>query len=172
MTSDINWGGLPQDVQPMQQDAGIDVPTQLDVFPDGEPSLTIGDVQGYAAFNHQQGDNPYGFQEDCGLVSCQDVLNQFGVPVNESDVVGHAIQNGECDVEQGDPADSGGTSTDEQAQILTDYGVPRTPRPASRSSSSHRMSSRATGSSSARTQACCGTTRSTWRTAAPTMRSR
>ncbi len=124
MTSDINWGGLPQDVQPMQQDAGIDVPTQLDVFPDGEPSLTIGDVQGYAAFNHQQGDNPYGFQEDCGLVSCQDVLNQFGVPVNEGDVVGHAIQNGECDVEQGERADSGGTSADGQARILTDYGVP------------------------------------------------
>lgn len=124
MTSDINWGGLPQEVQPMHQDAGIDVPTQLDVLPDGEPSLTIGDVRDYAAFNHQQGDNPYGFQEDCGLVSCQDVLNQFGVPVKEGDVVGHAIQNGECDVQQGDPADSGGTSADNQAKVLSDYGVP------------------------------------------------
>jgi uncharacterized protein YvpB len=123
MTMHAGWEA-PNDMQPMAQDAGIDVPTQLDVLPDGEPSVTIGDVQGYADFNHQQGDNAYGFQEDCGLVSCQDVLNQFGIPVTETDVVGHAIQNGECDVQPGDAADSGGTSTESQAQLLTDYGVP------------------------------------------------
>jgi Peptidase_C39 like family len=124
MTSDTNWGDLPQTLQPVLGDAGIDVPEQPGTLPDGSPSLTIGDVQGDAAFNHQQGDNPYGFQEDCGLVSCQDVLNQFGVPVGEGDVVGHAIQNGECTVLSGDPTDSGGTSADQQAQILTDYGAP------------------------------------------------
>jgi hypothetical protein len=123
MSSDFGWE-LPPDMDPLLREAGIDVPTSLGTLSDGEPSLTIGDVAGYEQFNHQQGDNPYGFTEDCGLVSSQDVLNQFGVNVTEGDVVGHAIQYGECDVESGDPADSGGTSCAEQAQILGDYGVP------------------------------------------------
>jgi hypothetical protein len=111
------------------QDSGlaglqIDVPTQLDVLPDGSQSVTIGDVGGYRDFNHQQGDNPYGIQQDCGLVSCQDVLNQFGVPVAEADVVGHAVNGGECQYDASSPADSGGSSPDDQARILSDYGIP------------------------------------------------
>jgi len=102
----------------------VDVPIQLDVLPDGRQSVTIGDVAGYADYNHQQGDNPFGFQQDCGLVSCQDVLNQFGVPVTEADVVGHAIRNGQCELDPGSPADSGGSSPEDQARILSDYGVP------------------------------------------------
>jgi hypothetical protein len=101
-----------------------DVPVHLDSLPDGTPSVIYGDVNGYAEYNHQQGDNPYGFQEDCGLVSSSDVLNQFGIPVSESDVVEHAAANGECNIDMSNPSDSGQTSSAEQAQVLSDYGVP------------------------------------------------
>jgi Peptidase_C39 like family len=117
-------GDTGSDVMQRFQGSMIDVPVQLDVFPDGQPTLTIGDVAGYADFNHKQGDNPQGFTEDCGLVSCSDVLNQFGIHVTEADVVGHAIQYGECNVIPGSPAGSGGTSPADQARLLTDYGVP------------------------------------------------
>ena len=126
MSSDL-FGGFPGDVGGPDVGAGasqVDVPTHLDVLPDGSATVIAGDVGGYADFNHQQGDNPYGFQQDCGLVSCQDVLNQFGVPVNEADVVGHAISNGQCEVDPDSPGDSGGSSPQEQARLLTDFGVP------------------------------------------------
>ena len=104
--------------------AQADVPVQYDTLPDGTPSVMYGDVTGYAEYNHQQGDNPYGFQEDCGLVSSADVLNQFGIPATESDVVEHAAANGECDIDYSDLSNSGGTSLADQAKILGDYGVP------------------------------------------------
>jgi hypothetical protein len=102
----------------------IDVPQQLDVLPDGAQSVMIGDVSQFAAFNHQQGDNPYGITGDCGLVSCQDVLNQFGQPVTETEVLQHAAANGECNIDPASAADSGGSSPQQQAEILNDYGVP------------------------------------------------
>ena len=67
--------------------AGANVPARLDALPDGRRSLMLGDVPGYAAFNHQQDDNPAHFQADCGLVSVQDVLQQFGAHVREGEVV-------------------------------------------------------------------------------------
>jgi uncharacterized protein YvpB len=122
--ADAASADLPPDVPVLMDALGIDVPAQLDVLADGAPSVTIGDVAGYADFNHQQGDNPYGIQEDCGLVSCQDVLNQFGIPVSETDVVTHAVEGGECTFSPGDISGSGGTTLSDQAGILTDYGVP------------------------------------------------
>jgi hypothetical protein len=101
-----------------------DVPSHSDILPDGTPTLVIGDPEGEAQFNHQQGDNPYGFQEDCGLVSTQDILNQFGVSVTEGDVVQHAFENGECNFNPGDPSASGGTTADQRVQILSEYGIP------------------------------------------------
>ena len=121
---DLPPADLPPEIPPWVSDLGIDVPTQLDVLPGGEQSLVIGDVSGYADFNHQQGDNPYGIQQDCGLVSCQDVLNQFGIPVTETDVVNHAIQDGECQFSPDDIAGSGGTTVADQVHILNDFGVP------------------------------------------------
>jgi hypothetical protein len=100
-----------------------DVPTATIELPNGDQGLVIGDVQGYAAFNHQQGDNSYGYTEDCGLCSASDVLDQFGVNTAENDVVGHAVQHGECDTGESDSTQDGGTSPDQLAQILSDYGV-------------------------------------------------
>jgi hypothetical protein len=102
----------------------IDVPTQVDVLPDGHSSIRYGDVHQDAAYNHFQGDNPYHFNEDCGLVSCQDVLNQFGIPVHEGDVVTHATTHGECEIDPDSAFDSGQSTSGDQARILTDFGVP------------------------------------------------
>jgi hypothetical protein len=95
----------------------------LDVLPDGRDTVVIGDVDGLKDFNHKQGDNPYGFKGTCGLVSCEDVLRQFGVDATEADVVDHAVAKNLCAVTD-DPAKSGGTTPEMRAQILNDYGIP------------------------------------------------
>ena len=111
-------------IDPPEQGAEIDVPGQLDELPDGEPSLMLGHVGSYAAFNHRQGDNPEHFQLDCGLMSVQDVLQQFGAHVTEADMVEHALQRGECAVDPAAAELSGGTTPSQDARVLTEYGVP------------------------------------------------
>lgn len=101
-----------------------EVPSYLDVLPESNLEvLVIGDVTGCRELNHRQGDNPFGFQGTCGLVSCEDVLRQFGVDVNEAEVVRHALSRGLCAVSE-NPAQCGGTSEAWQAQILSDAGIP------------------------------------------------
>jgi hypothetical protein len=104
--------------------ATVAVPVHAGRLPDGQPSVTIGDVRRYAAFNHVQGDNPEHDCGDCGIVSCADVLNQFGLRLSEADAVRHAIRRHELHVVPGRPEQSGWTLPAEQAAILTDYGVP------------------------------------------------
>jgi hypothetical protein len=104
-----------------------EVPTYLDALPEsGREIVVVGDVEGCKELNHRQGDNPYGFRGTCGLVSCEDVLRQFGVDVNEGDVVRHAITGGLCSVSDS-PENSGGTTVEWQARILSDGGVPARP---------------------------------------------
>jgi len=100
-----------------------DVPSFTDTLPDGRQVTIYGDAETDSRFNHHQGDNPYGVQGDCGLVSCQDILLQHGLSVTEADVVKHAAENGECVVDPNDPEASGGTSPESQAQVLRDYGI-------------------------------------------------
>jgi hypothetical protein len=99
-------------------------PQQMETNPDGREVMVYGNPTDYAEFCHQQGDNDLGFKEDCGLCSSQDVLNQFGVQVDENDVVHHAVDNNECYTDSGNAANSGQTTADYQAHILSDYGVP------------------------------------------------
>jgi hypothetical protein len=118
----------PQDfplVNPDAMDGGAvpDVPSHLEFLPNGDEILVYGDPEGAAAFNHPQGDNPFGAASDCGLVSCEDILRQFGVQVNETDVVQHAMIYGECTVCQ-DANHSGGSDMAQEARLLRDYGVP------------------------------------------------
>lgn len=115
--------GDATDVMGATQIEGV-APQHMDTLTDGREVLVIGDTDKFADFNHQQGDNELGFKQDCGLVSSQDVLNQFGIPVTENDVVHHAAENNECQVVPGDAAQSGGTTADWQANVLSDYGVP------------------------------------------------
>src|ERR1700728_2447372 len=74
------------------RDAAVAVPVQPGRLPDGRPILIMGDVRGCAAFNHLQGDNPEHDRGDCGIVSCADVLNQFGMPLTETDAFLHAAR--------------------------------------------------------------------------------
>jgi hypothetical protein len=106
------------------RDVAVAVPVQPGRLPDGRPSLIIGDVRGAAAFNHLQGDNPEHDRGDCGIVSCAEVLNQFGVRLTEADTFVHAARCHELHAVPGRPDQSGWTRPAEQAAIMTDYGVP------------------------------------------------
>jgi hypothetical protein len=120
------------DLSPPPSDLGpadfiADVPRHLDVLSEsGREVLVIGDVERCKDFNHKQGANLYGFEGTCGLVSVEDVLNQFGKDVSENDVVRHAIEKGLCFLGE-TPADGGGTTLTDQARLLSDAGVPAHP---------------------------------------------
>lgn len=104
-----------------------DVPVALDILPEsGREVVVVGDVTGARDFNHRQGDNDFGFEGTCGLVSCESVLRQFGIDVSEGDVVRHAVSEGLCSISDA-PEHSGGTSMSGQARILTEGGVPANP---------------------------------------------
>ncbi|MCX4092341.1 C39 family peptidase [Nocardia sp. alder85J] len=116
-------GDVPPDPGQPGPEAVNEVPTSTDVLPDGRTAIVFGDVTGDAKFNHQQGDNTYGFQGTCGLCSCEDVIAQFGGDVTEAQIVDHAVAKGECDV-SGNPEAAGGTTLGDQAAVLADYGIP------------------------------------------------
>ncbi len=88
----------------------------------GQDVLIVGDPEEYADFNHAQGERT-GYLGTCGLVSCQDILLQFGRDVSEIEVVDYAIKHGLC-YTKGDPDKRGGTNILQQVQILMDYGIP------------------------------------------------
>ena len=100
-----------------------DVPQKLAILPDGREALVIGDPEKLSEYNHLQGNNSLGFQQTCGLVACEDVLNQFGIEVTEDDVVKYAVANNLCYVTR-DPSLSGGTTTYSQVELLRGYDIP------------------------------------------------
>jgi|HubBroStandDraft_5_1064220.scaffolds.fasta_scaffold193930_2 hypothetical protein len=104
-------------------DTLADVPHYLDILPDDTEALVFGDVERFREFNHQQGENDLGYEGTCGLVSCEDILQQFGIDVNENEVVTFAAANGLCEISFL-PEESGGTTEYSQAELLTDLGVP------------------------------------------------
>ncbi len=120
------------DVPPQTLDApnpnmvSLDVPMEVDTLGDGRKTEIIGDVRRLEDVNTKQGDNPYGYLGDCGLVSCKNVFEQFGMDSTEARVVGYAAAHGLCDVgKPGDPPEQlGGTTPMDQAKILSDNGVP------------------------------------------------
>jgi len=97
---------------------------RLGHLPDGRRSLLIGNVQGCAAFNHLQGDNPENDHGDCGVMCCLEVLNQLGLRLTEADLVSHATRRRELHVVVGRPDSSGWTLPEELVGILRDYDVP------------------------------------------------
>ncbi len=108
------------------------VPTEFksyrDITPEGREVWVGGDPRGCEQFNHLQGDNTFGYKGTCGLVSCEDILNQFGQRVTEDEIVAYARKNDLCEhsrwLELTAPDMCGGTTPEWQAQILRDYGVP------------------------------------------------
>ena len=104
----------------------LDVPIEIVDAGDGRKAEMIGDIDRLKDLSSQQGDNPYGVRGDCGLVSCRNIFEQFGLQSTEQSVVAYAIAHGLCDMgKPGDPPESlGGSSPLGQARILTDNGVP------------------------------------------------
>jgi hypothetical protein len=118
----------PEDlVSQTNEGIGIDeireVPKMLGLLPDGSEALVIGDVEGLRQHGHKQGNNELGFLGDCGLVSCENVLRGFGQEVTENDIVCFAVANGLCTLDER-PQFAGGTTLQNQADILNAFGVP------------------------------------------------
>lgn len=118
----FDFASAPSDVTPLPAD--FEVPIYPDILPDGRVTIIYGDPERLAFYNHRQGDNPCGVRGDCGLVACQDVLNQFGIDVTEADVVRYAIENELCDTSSLNPSERGGTTLSDQYLLLTDFGIP------------------------------------------------
>jgi len=102
----------------------LEVPSHMDVLPDGRETVVIGDPEGDKRFTHQQGDNLFGFEGTCGLCSCENILRAFGLEVKESDMVFFASTRGLCTCDDPDPGKNGGTTAAARADILTRMGVP------------------------------------------------
>ena len=100
-----------------------DVPRRTDVSEDGREVVIIGDVEKFKEYNHEQGQNEFGFLGTCGLVSCEDILRQFGKKVTETDIVKYAIEHHFCATEP-PRGDQGGTTVLDQVAILEGHGVP------------------------------------------------
>jgi hypothetical protein len=101
-----------------------EVPMQLEHLPDGRESLVAGDPERCKDFNHPQGDNKLGYKFTCGIVSCVDILGQFGVEVTENDLAHYATDHGECSTDALDAKFNGKTTPWEQVHILAEHGVP------------------------------------------------
>ena len=104
-------------------DALAEVPSHLDVLPDGRETIVIGDPEGDKAFTHQQGDNWLGYLGTCGLCSCENILRSFGLDVTETDMVVFAAQRGLCNTDDPDPRNCGGATPFALADILTRHGI-------------------------------------------------
>ena len=115
---------VPADVPKLSDFGDLEVPSSVDVLPDGRDTVVIGDPDGDKAFTHQQGDNWLGFQGTCGLCSCENVLRSFGLDISETDMVIYAAQRGLCVCDNPDPAHNGGTTLEGQVAILAGHGVP------------------------------------------------
>ncbi|KAF5053990.1 MAG: hypothetical protein KA967_00990 [Methanoculleus sp.] len=101
----------------------IEAPYHVETFPDGREVLVIGDPERDGQDIHIQGDNTYGFEGDCGLCSCQGILNLLGIHLSEDDIVRYAVDHGLCHIDL-DPRQSGGTTLEQQTELLNDLGVP------------------------------------------------
>lgn len=126
----MDWNGgegltevpsTPPEVQELVSD--IAVPQFEGVLPNGDATIISGDPEALADFNHKQGENPYGVENDCGLVATQDVLNQHDIDVTEAEVVAYAVRNGLCDWNPADPFHSGGSGPETLPVLLEHYGV-------------------------------------------------
>lgn len=74
--------------------------------------------------DYQQGDNAYGYEGDCGLVSVSNVLQLSGIDASEDDVVQVAVENGLCNSDPSLPPSAlGGVSDENVIALLDHYGV-------------------------------------------------
>lgn len=90
----------------------------LATLPDVGEVLVSGNPEGCKELNHLQGENLDQFHNTCGLVACEGVLRQFGIPASEGDLLERAVSTGHCDVV------GGYTSMADQVALLESYGIP------------------------------------------------
>lgn len=92
-----------------------------DVTVSGQPFETVG------VLDYSQGDNSYGAQGCCGLVSSANFLNLCGIEASEEEMVGFALENGLCYYSPFSPAsENGGTGDPEIEAVIEAHGVPVT----------------------------------------------
>ncbi|GAB3280528.1 hypothetical protein GCM10027347_55720 [Larkinella harenae] len=114
----------------------VDVPVVTDMLQDGREVIRIGYVDEFKAYNHLQGQTEYGdlFKGTCGLVACEDILQQFQVPgiqfadgtvreVSEATLILYGVANDLCHVGF-NPGENGATTSFSQIEILRKNGVP------------------------------------------------
>jgi hypothetical protein len=70
-----------------------------------------------------QGDNLYGAQGDCGLVSASNVCGMAGLDITEDDALAYAQDHGLCNVSPENPEAYGGTNPDQVIALLDHYGI-------------------------------------------------
>lgn len=100
-------------------------------LPNGFPALVTGldpNWSNAGGLDFRQGDNVFGFEGDCGLVSVENVFHQFGISATEDGVISYAVNHIPplCDVDPFDTGGSGGSEPTKMAQLLSENGVPAT----------------------------------------------
>lgn len=98
----------------------VNIPEVGDVVVNGDP-FEIG-----KKLDENQGDNVYGFTQDCGLVSVHNILTMAGITSTEDEVVGRAILFRKCQTRFLNAADSGGTTVLQRQSLLETYGISST----------------------------------------------
>jgi hypothetical protein len=92
-------------------------------LPDGKMANVYGNPELKKELNHPQGQNDLGYKGTCGLVSCEQVMNQHGQNTNENEVVKSAASKGLCTTDS-TPGNNGGTTSQERTQILNEANIP------------------------------------------------
>lgn len=98
----------------------INIPEVGDVVVNGNP-FEIGQK-----LDEEQGDNVYGFAQDCGLVTIHNILTMAGITSTEDEVVGRAILFGKCQTHYQNVEDNGGTTVFMRQELLETYGISST----------------------------------------------
>jgi hypothetical protein len=122
-SSDKALNDILREIQ-QQNELFAEVPMQPDILPGSDTRvIRYGDVDHFRDYNHHQGVNPE-FQGTCGIVSCEDVLKQFGqTELSEEELVDFAVENDLCNVTR-DKYKSGGTTVFNQRDILQLHDIP------------------------------------------------
>ena len=121
-TNEINKENI-QDIQYIDL-ARIEPVIRNDIPGYDEAIVTCDPFSVAHVLDSKQGDNVFGYQSNCGLVSISNVLQLSGINATENDVTGLAISNNLCDNNPFKPvSECGGTYDENIIDILNIYGI-------------------------------------------------
>ncbi len=76
------------------------------------------------ALDDYQGDNVFGFQGNCGLVTISNMLTMAGIACDEDMITAIAINTGLCEYDvYGPPEENGGTYAEQRSGLLEMFGL-------------------------------------------------